>query len=511
MAMTFRGGLITATLALLLSVSFGEARSQAKWWWEKYPSASDKTLGLTNSLGASVDTKVNATGNNASVSGNAATQPPTVIIQQTASSTGVSMPTMTCFQPSSMATYTAQNYYGATLGSCPSVPGFNVTTMMGTNSPAATYYNGSQWTNSVILGCCYVPLAPTSPTPNGASFSPWANFGDSGYTGTQHTAFTTPGSSTFNIPSGVFRVWVTVVGGGGGGAGNSGSSWGGGSGGILYRYPIDVMPNDTMQIVVGAGGGGGNAGTPGSGLYPGAAGNPSYHSTSAAGGGGSSAVRYNTLVAGAGGGSGSVSPAYWNGGTGYGTGAGLAGPGQSTSLYGGSGFGSNSFTIKPGGTAGNATGGSQFGAGGYNANVSAYGGSPCGGGGGWGYGNGAGGGVGVAVGNACISFAASGQGGNGGGSEGPTGYGGGGSYSTGAGKPLGSAYPGGGGAAGFIGMSWSTGVPSAESGKCPYGYGSGGYGYGAGGGGSLTGYASCTSVATAAGGKGADGAVFVEW
>lgn len=510
MAVTTKRGVLTLALSILLSISVVDACAQAKWWWEKYPSSSDKTLGLKNSVGSSVDTKVNSTGGNASVSGNAATQPPTVIIQQTASSTAVSTPTMTCFQPASLGVTSGSYYYGATLTACPSVQGFNVTTMMGGNSPGNFYYNGTGYVGNVILGCCYVPIAAATPSAGGVSFSPWANFGDGGYSGTQHTAFTAPGSHTFTIPPGVFRVWATVVGGGGGGAGNSYNSWGGGSGGVLYRYPIDVMPNDTMQVVVGSGGGGGNVGNPGAGFQAGASGGYGYSANSAAGGGGSSAVRYNTLVAGAGGGSGSVAPSWWDGSTGYGTGGGLAGPGSSTSVYGGSGYG-GTFSIKAGSSSGNATGGNTNGAGGYNGSVGAYAGSPCGGGGGYGYTNGAGGGVGVASGGGCVNFAAAGQGGNAGGTHGPTGYGASGTYSTGAGKPFGSVYPGGGGAAGFIGMSWSTGVPSAESGKCSAGYGSGGFGYGAGGGGSVTGHAGCTSVATAAGGKGADGAVFIEW
>lgn len=511
MALTHRFFRVLTLATVLATTVAPSVHAQAKWWWEKYPSANDKTLSLRNAVGGSVDAKSNPTGSNVGATTSAATQPPTVIIQQTATSTAApAMPTMTCFQPSSLSASQSSSYYiGATLASCPNISGFTVTPMVGNNSPAGVYWNGGSYTTSAILGCCYVPVAQAAATPGGAAFSPWTAFGDTGYSGNQHTAFTSPGSYSFSIPANIFRVWVTVVGGGGGGAGNTTSSVGGGSGGILYRYPIDVMPNDTMQVFVASGGGGGNVGSAGTGLYNGQGGFGAYNTYSAAGGGGSSAVRYNTLVAGAGGGSGAVSYEWYNNGAGYGSGAGIRGEGSG--MYGGAGY-PGSVSVKAGTQAGNGIGGQANGYGGYHANIGAgYAGSGCGGGGAMSYGNGTGGGVGVASGSSCTGASVSGQGGNGGGTSGSSGYGGGGQYSTGAGKPLGNIYPGGGGAGGFIGMSWSTGVPNAGSGKCPSGYGSGGYGYGAGGGGSLTGVGGCTSVATAAGGDGANGAVFIEW
>lgn len=507
--MNIRRAAFLIAAALVLSSGSAAVQAQAKWWWEKYPSSIDKTLTLKNAVGGSVEATSNPTGANVTAAGNAATQPPTVIIQQTATSTA-STPTMTCFEPGGQNTYTnSSQYYGASLAACPNISGFNVTTMVGTNAPANVYWNGSGWQPSIILGCCYVPIPQSGGATGGAAFSPWTQFGDTGYTGTQHTGFTSPGFYTFTIPANVFRVWVTVVGGGGGGAGNTGASYGGGSGGILYRFPIDVMPSDTMQVIVASGGGGGNAGTAGAGITNGLPGTTSYATASAGGGGGASAVRYNSLVAGAGGGSGAMAPSFWNGSTGYGTAGGLrTGPAE---VHGGSGY-SGSVSIKAGTSAGESTGGQGNGFGGYSAALgTGYAGGGCGGGGGQGYGNGVGGGVGVANGSSCVGTALSGQGGNAGGPSGNSGYGGGGTYSTGAGKPLGSTYPGGGGAGGFIGMAWSTGVPSAGSGKCTLGYGSGGYGYGAGGGGSITGVSGCSSVSTAAGGNGADGAVFVEW
>lgn len=69
--------------------------------------------------------------------------------------------------------------------------------------------------------------------------------------------FTTAGSSTWTVPAGVKRVFVTVVGGGGaGGAASSTTvgSGGGGAGAVYYRWPLSVTPGAVLPYVVGAGG-----------------------------------------------------------------------------------------------------------------------------------------------------------------------------------------------------------------------------------------------------------------
>lgn len=69
--------------------------------------------------------------------------------------------------------------------------------------------------------------------------------------------FTTPGTFTWTVPTGVWSVSVVCVGGGGGGA--FGSSGGGGAGGNLqWRNALAVVPGTVYTVVVGAGGTAGN-------------------------------------------------------------------------------------------------------------------------------------------------------------------------------------------------------------------------------------------------------------
>ncbi len=70
--------------------------------------------------------------------------------------------------------------------------------------------------------------------------------------------YTTPGSTTWQAPLGVTKVYVTMVGGGGGGASwsaSSNASGGGGAGGeAVIKYPVTVTPGQNYTITVGAGG-----------------------------------------------------------------------------------------------------------------------------------------------------------------------------------------------------------------------------------------------------------------
>lgn len=61
------------------------------------------------------------------------------------------------------------------------------------------------------------------------------------------------------IPDGVFVVWATVVGGGGGGDGGAGGS-GGAGGGVIYKFPILVVPGMFFNMTKGTGGSIGNSG-----------------------------------------------------------------------------------------------------------------------------------------------------------------------------------------------------------------------------------------------------------
>lgn len=74
--------------------------------------------------------------------------------------------------------------------------------------------------------------------------------------------FTSVGSTDWTVPSGVYKISVVCVGGGGGGSGSVengiGAGAGGGGGALRYVNNIDVTPEETLTVIVGAGGGGGN-------------------------------------------------------------------------------------------------------------------------------------------------------------------------------------------------------------------------------------------------------------
>ncbi len=83
------------------------------------------------------------------------------------------------------------------------------------------------------------------------------------------TVYAAPGTYTYVVPAGVYRLKVRVWSGGGGGAGSTASAngGGGGGGGGYAEKVIVVTPGDQITIVVGAGGTGGapgaNNGAPG--------------------------------------------------------------------------------------------------------------------------------------------------------------------------------------------------------------------------------------------------------
>lgn len=463
--------LITRALfaALLISLGPSTAYAQAKWWWEKYPTANDKSLSLQGAAGGSVVTKQNPTGANGSVAGNTATQPPTVIIQQTASSVAANQ--MTCVQTITPGSGGNSFTYGTTISSCPNITGYMVTPIVGggySTSYVPSYANNTTIVNNPIMACCYVPVS--GPTTGGAAYSPWAGnqaFNNNGYSGTQKQEFLTTGTFSWTVPAGVFRVWATVVGGGGGGGGGSGA-WspytgayaygggGGGRGGTGYRRPIDVIPGSSLSIKVGAGGAG-------------AIGNIGY------------AGNYG-----------------WPGGNSYIT--------------------VNGYTVEAQGGFG-ASGGYE--ANGYYSNqppqpstvaMANDGRSTCNGG----SCTGQGGPMGYLVVGSGTGLSGTNDGNSGRGAYNGAGYGEGNSYNpTGAGKTgQGNSMAGHGGAAGFIGMPYSTGVPSAANGTTVTNNlnatsGTGGYGYGAGGGGGHGGGMSTSNVGN--GGAGAPGAVWIEW
>ena len=122
-------------------------------------------------------------------------------------------------------------------------------------------------------------------------------------------SFTSVGSTTWTVPSGITSVRVLVVAGGGGTGGYSG----GGAGGLIENASYSVTPGSVISITVGAGG----AGDQGYGVAGTSGGNSAFGSITAIGGGAGSPE--NGLDGGSGGGGGSNDQ--------YVAGAGIAGQG----------------------------------------------------------------------------------------------------------------------------------------------------------------------------------------
>ena len=212
--------------------------------------------------------------------------------------------------------------------------------------------------------------------------------------GPQSESFTSTGSSTFNVPSGISSVEVLVVAGGGSGGGANGQTGsdgggGGGAGGLVYASAYPVTPGGSVSVTVGAGGASPN----GYGNTQGQNGADSVFGSLTANGGGAGARNSQTANNGGSGGAGGYGS---NGGetnqpsngghptgTGYGNNGGNPGGAPNASPYSGAGGGGA-------GGAGGARNGGGSGAGGdgrtYNigdgsTNVTYAGGGGGGGGG----------------------------------------------------------------------------------------------------------------------------------
>ena len=226
-------------------------------------------------------------------------------------------------------------------------------------------------------------------------------------------SFTSTGSSSWTVPTGLTSVQALVVAAGGGGGFATGfeAGGGGGAGGVVYHATYPVSPGGSIPYTVGSGGASGNGNTP-PGNNQGACtnGGPSVFGAITANGGGFGGGQY--WYAGPGG----------SGGGQAGNGCGAPGSATQGNSGGGLGYGNNGGASQPG-LNGAATGGGGGGAGG----VGNYGG-PTAGPGGPGlsysitgspvyYGGGGGG--------AAYSSGPGGSGGNGGGGTGGTNSGGG--------------------------------------------------------------------------------------
>jgi hypothetical protein len=169
---------------------------------------------------------------------------------------------------------------------------------------------------------------------------------------THVVVFTTTGSQSWEVPTGVDKIHIKCWGAGGGGGGARGSGTGGvaigggGGGGGYAEAIVTVNPGETLTVTVGAGGAGGNA--------------PSSDNEVTAGGSGeaSSVARGTTVLvkANGGGGAGSVS------GTGQATG-GSGGDGVTGDITAQGGNGSNSIVAGLFSISTSIGGGAAFGGG----------------------------------------------------------------------------------------------------------------------------------------------------
>lgn len=98
-------------------------------------------------------------------------------------------------------------------------------------------------------------------------------------------------SSTFVAPSGISKVYVTMIGGGGGGSGDGG---GGGGSPAIINSPFTVVAGSSYTVTVGAGGGGGA----GAGAVGSAGGTSSFDSLSIVGGNGATGTSATAAVGG---------------------------------------------------------------------------------------------------------------------------------------------------------------------------------------------------------------------
>lgn len=156
--------------------------------------------------------------------------------------------------------------------------------------------------------------------------------------------YTSQGSSTYTVPTGVTSLTVKLWGGGGGGGGGaqSGATGGLGGGGGYVNATIAVTPGETLDIYVGGGGNGG--------LF-----NNGGNDAGGGGGGGgfTSIYRGGTLLALAAGGGGGGGARQTTDGANAGAGGGTTGANGSAVGNGGGGSGGTASAGGTGGTGGN--------------------------------------------------------------------------------------------------------------------------------------------------------------
>ena len=120
--------------------------------------------------------------------------------------------------------------------------------------------------------------------------------------GSNIVVYGTPGSYSWTVPDGVYRIYAEVwAGGGGGGGASSGNQASGANGGGYSAGWRTVSPGDVIPIVVGVGGTGGTTGNNGTSGGSSSVGTASPISATGGGGGQANGVASATTGAGSGG------------------------------------------------------------------------------------------------------------------------------------------------------------------------------------------------------------------
>ena len=171
------------------------------------------------------------------------------------------------------------------------------------------------------------------------------------------STFTTVGSNTFTVPTGVTKISAVLIAGGGAGGGSNGGAGGngGGGGGLVYINDYAVSPGQNLTVVVGGGGAGGIGGAGGDG------GDSSITGVATAfGGKGGAATAGDNGSLGGSGGSNFANSGISNGGpSGKGTNTTGGGGGGSAGYSGNGGSGGGNNISGTEGSGGSGGGGSQ--------------------------------------------------------------------------------------------------------------------------------------------------------
>ena len=119
-------------------------------------------------------------------------------------------------------------------------------------SGVSTFVGNSYFSNSIGIG---TTNPASSLSVNGSTVIGTQILNMTGLSST----FTTAGSNTFTVPTGVTKISAVLIGGGGagGGGGGSGGGQGGGGGGLRYINDFPVSAGQVFSVIVGAGGAGG--------------------------------------------------------------------------------------------------------------------------------------------------------------------------------------------------------------------------------------------------------------